>query len=65
MVGFYSLAPGPGLEALLGICSLYISQNYRYTPVYNYVYHKKLLNENESHFVLVAAQFLLVTINNA
>ena len=30
----------------------------------NYVYHKKLLNENESYFVLVARHILLVMISN-
>ena len=29
----------------------------------NYVYHKMLLNENESYLVLVARQILVVTIN--
>ena len=30
----------------------------------NYDYYKMLLNEKESYLVLVARQFLLVTINN-
>ena len=33
-------------------------------PPVNYVYHKMLLNENESYLVHVAKQSLLVTINN-
>ena len=33
------------------------------TPLINYVYHKMLLNENESYLVLVAKQILSVTIN--
>ena len=35
-----------------------------YVHAVNYVYHKMLLNENESYLVLVARQSLLVTINN-
>ena len=34
------------------------------SPPVNYVYHKMLLNENESYLVLVAKQILLLTINN-
>ena len=34
------------------------------SPPVNYVYHKMLLNENESYLVLVAKKILLVTINN-
>ena len=34
------------------------------SPPVNDVYHKMLLNENESYLAIVAKQILLVTINN-
>ena len=35
-----------------------------FSPLVNYIYHKMLLNENESYLVVVTKRILLVTINN-
>ena len=43
---------------------LMLFNSFLQTHSVNYVYHKMLLNENQSYLVLVARQILLVTINN-
>ena len=47
-----------------GIIVIVLSLNGSVSHPVNYVYHKMLLNENESYLVLVSKQISLVTIKN-